>query len=106
VALKRAEYEEATARIMEALALYNECNGRLGKAHCIANLGAVALKRSKYEEATARFKDALLLYEKVSDRLGKADCICYLGNLLLTRQSTGGDSEGEDTSLMFSLLDV
>ena len=81
----KAEYEQASASLLEALRIYQQSSNILGEVNCIRNLGDIALQRSQLDEAETRFKQALSLYQQMRQVLGEANCIDSLGDIALRR---------------------
>lgn len=85
ILLWKADYEQATNVLLEALRIYQQSGELLGEANCIKGLGDIALWRSQYDEAKERYEQALPLHQQIGDVIGEATCIARLGEIASIR---------------------
>jgi predicted ATPase/DNA-binding CsgD family transcriptional regulator len=65
---QRGDFEEAEARLEEALALYEELGDRAGIATSLVSLGYIAERRSDTARATALFEESLTVARESENR--------------------------------------
>jgi predicted ATPase/DNA-binding SARP family transcriptional activator/DNA-binding CsgD family transcriptional regulator len=85
VAMDRGEFEEATTRLEEALALFLE-SGEVGMAAQTHTwLGTVLLLQGERDRAVPRFEEGLALARQMGDRVGIYNALYTLAQVALVR---------------------
>jgi tetratricopeptide (TPR) repeat protein/transcriptional regulator with XRE-family HTH domain len=79
VDLRQGRYEQAAARLRQALELYTEVQHQTGQAYALGNLGVLDLLQGRYRDAVASLRRALALHHATGNLLGQARTLVNLG---------------------------
>ncbi len=75
----QCEYDDASARLDEALTAHSELGDESGTALALQRLGSIAREQAKYTDAEALHQQSLDLYSRLGDRSGTAWARNHLG---------------------------
>ncbi len=80
LAWERAEYEQASVLLEQALAVARDNADQENIAHALLNLGVVEEKQGHDERAASLYEEALALFRLLGDRPGIANALIDLGD--------------------------
>ena len=82
LARNQGDYEQATARLSESLALQRQLGDKRGIASALNHLGRVFYLRGDYKGAISLLEESLAIRRQLGDRKGMADSLGHLGLVL------------------------
>ena len=74
----QCDYDRASERLQEALALYRSLRDDRGVASASQLLGSIARERGEYARSEALHEESLAYYRKLGDEVGEAQSLNYL----------------------------
>ena len=82
LARNQGDYQQATDRLSQSLALQRELGDQPGIASALSNLGRVLYLRGDYKGAIAPLEESLAIRRHLGDRQGMANSLGHLGLVL------------------------
>ncbi|TDD98081.1 ATP-binding protein [Jiangella asiatica] len=101
LAFLQCDYDDAAARLEEALAMYRRSGDALGAALTLRHLGGIARERADYDHAYELHLESLGLYQQRSDPAGVAWARHHLGFVSWLRLDFGRAGEHAGAALAY-----
>jgi tetratricopeptide (TPR) repeat protein/DNA-binding SARP family transcriptional activator len=76
---RQGDYQQAAARLEQALALFGQTGDRLGQARTMSNLGNVYYRQGRYQQAAELSRQSVRVFRGIGDRFGEELALEGLG---------------------------
>ena len=103
---RAGQYEQAMARLMEALPIAQELRDKKGEAVILARIGSIFISMGNLDKSIEYITNALHIYEQTNDKPGISKCYTNLGIVYYENSQLNNkkyEKEMLDTALLYQL---